>query len=318
MVLLAIERVGPTSYGGTTLLIDLSADIGLAGHHTRLSRRVPCGQVDGIRLGVRPMLQSIRRRFLDVEPTVEEPLDEMSRAILAERLQGLRAEVRRPDPSRPSPDRAEPADHGAPGDRPGVDGHATAQPAMAEFLAYALDCEIHGFVAVQDVQGARWSDLLNACSEIQIHDAVLIGLDDRQRRRAGDLTVLREELVAAWASPFRGAGELRTETRAERVTFRAGPYRLAGYLHAIPTAEDIIAFARRGEMMPLTDASIEIPGSAAAGTARTVAGGDTLIVNRALTRELRLWHPDLDLPLAWTRSSTRLPVTGPTRESLVA
>jgi hypothetical protein len=172
-----------------------------------------------------------------------------------------------------------------------------APDGFVPFTGYALDCEIHAFVPVADVELTRWSDLLNASTEIRLHDAVLIGLDDLVPRRVGELNVLREELVAAWASPFRGAPELRVRTRSECVTFRSGPYRIEGFLHALPTADTIVTFGRRAELVPLTEATIELPGPGPGQRAwRHVIRGDTLIVNRSLSRDLRTWRPDVDLP----------------------
>jgi hypothetical protein len=189
-----------------------------------------------------------------------------------------------------------------------------APPGFIAFTGYALDCEIQAFVAEAEAHGTRWSDMLNASTEIRLRDAVLIGLEDRVPRHVGDLSVLRDELVAAWASPFRGAPQLRVSTRAERVTFRAGPYRLQGFLHAPPTADVIVSFGRRGELVPLTDASIEVPGTPEAPELRAVASGSTLIVNRTLLRDLRLWRADVDLPVVARRFVERMPAKELTRE----
>jgi hypothetical protein len=182
-----------------------------------------------------------------------------------------------------------------------------APPGFVAFTGYALDCEIQAFVAEAEVDGTRWSDLLNASTEIRLRDTVLIGLEDRVPRVVGDLIVLRHELVAAWASPFRGSPELRVSTRAERVTFRAGPYRLQGFLHALPTADVIAAFGRRGELVPLTDASIEVPGTPEAPELRAVASGSTLIVNRTFLHDLRLWRSVVDLPVVARTFAERVP-----------
>ena len=224
------------------------------------------------------MLQSLRRRFRSGGPEGVATGD-VTPQVLAERLGSLRT---------PRP--------------------VTVPPPRAEFVGYALDCEIHALVSLDDVQTVRWSDLLSACTEIQLREALLVGLEDGEPREVGDLVVARNELVAAWASPFRGSAERRVRTRAERVTFASGPYRVVGFLHALPTADAFVTFEKRASMVPLSEATIEVPGPTGAPGARRVVRGGTLIVNRALIRDLRLWHNDVEFPAVTARFAERLPV----------
>lgn len=248
------------------------------------------------------MLQSLRRRFRSAGPDGVS-IGDVAPSVLAERLGALRAG---PRDGRARPTR---------GDEPqlGPGGQATA-----EFLGYALDCEIHALVAVDDVESVRWSDLLNAASEIELHEAVLTGLEDGIARDVGDLIVARDELVAVWASAFRGTGERRVRTRGECVTFTSGPYRVVGYLHAMPTADAFVTFDRRANMVPLTEARILVPRPAGATGARRIVSGGTLIVNRMLMRNLAPWRDGTEYPAVAARFGERMPIKDMTGGSLVA
>lgn len=251
------------------------------------------------------MIQSLRRRFHSAGPDGVTTGD-VAPSVLAERLGAMRAGPRR-EGARPAP--RELADVARPD--PGAQ-------AMAEFVGYALDCEIQALAAVDDLESVRWSDLLNAATEIELHETVLIGLEDGLAREVGDLTVTRDELVAVWASAFRGASERRVRTRGERVTFTSGPYRVVGYLHAMPTTDAFVTFERRANMVPLTEARILIPRPAGAPGARRIASGGTLIVNRALMRNLEPWHEATEYPAVVARFGERMPIKDMTGGSLVA
>lgn len=248
------------------------------------------------------MLQSLRRRFLSTEPDDATPGD-IAPTVLAERLGTLRDGARR--------DGVRPAPRDAAGPDPAAQG-------PAEFVGYALDCEIQALAAVDDIESVRWSDLLNSASEIELREAVLTGLSDGVAHNVGDLTIARDELVAVWASAFRGTGERRVRTRGERVTFTSGPYRIVGYLHAMPTTDAFATFERRDSMVPLTEARILIPQPAGAPGARCIVSGGTLIVNRALMGKLELWHEATEYPAVAARFAQRMPLKDMTGGSLVA
>jgi hypothetical protein len=202
-------------------------------------------------------------------------------------------------------------------DGPDIGRSAASDAAAGElitFTGYALDCEIHALVAAEDVSGARWSDFLNASTEIRLRDAILVGLEDGEARLVGELSVLRDELIAAWASPFRGTPERRVRTRTERVTFQAGPYWIDGFLHAVPSADPVAAFARRGELVPLTEARIEVPGPNGYAALTRVVRGDTLIVNRTKLGDLRPWRPAIDLPSVAVTFAEKVPLKELTAE----
>jgi hypothetical protein len=60
------------------------------------------------------------------------------------------------------------------------------------------------------------------------------------------------------------------------VAIKLGPYRVRGYLHALPGADPVQAIRRRKPMVPLTDAWIEF--SSATGPQRRRIGA--VVVNR--------------------------------------
>lgn len=251
------------------------------------------------------MLESIRRRFLSAGPD-DVTAGDVASPALAERLGSLRS-------GRAGSLRAGSLRDGAPSSGPG-----DAPPALAEFVGYALDCEIRAVASVDGVEQVRWSDLLSAASDIELHETVLIGLSDGVSRIVGDLTVARDELVAVWASTFRGADERRVRTRGERVTFASGPYRVVGYLHALPTVDALGTFDRRATMVPLTEARILVPRPTDAQRTPRVVSGGTLIVNRTLIRDLQLWHESAEYPAVVARFAERMPIKDMTGGSLVA
>mgnify|MGYP002336490286 CR=1 FL=1 len=104
----------------------------------------------------------------------------------------------------------------------------------------------------------------------------------------------------------------------ERVTFTSGPYRVVGYLHAMPTADAFVTFERRANMVPLTEARILIPRPDGAPGSRRIVSGGTLIVNRTLMRNLAPWHEGTEYPAVTARFGERMPIKDMTGGSLVA
>jgi hypothetical protein len=144
-----------------------------------------------------------------------------------------------------------------------------------EFVAYAEDCLLSGYVASDF---GRLTDLLDEHEELELVDVNVRDLNDSPGMQVAEIVVQRGDLLLIHASGPRGDRGRRRQTRRHPVALQTGPYHVRGYLHVLPGADPITSFRRRRTMVPLTDASIEF-GTGATRERRRVG---TVIVNRDL------------------------------------
>jgi hypothetical protein len=150
---------------------------------------------------------------------------------------------------------------------------------LIDFVAYARDSLLTGLLRLD---ADRLTDLLNASDELDLLNAVWVGLDGRTVE-AEDALVPRADLVAVKAGDPRGNPAYRHHTRQFAVTAGAVPYVMHGFIHGRPGADPMIHLGRRPPMIPLTDATIVY--ETADGWQREEAS--TLIVNRDVADWIR-------------------------------
>lgn len=170
---------------------------------------------------------------------------------------------------------------------------ATPPPApQLEFLAYAEDCVLAGWIRLTT---ERLTDLLNSHDEYELVDVRAEGFDTAEAMEVRSVIVPRSDLSLVQAVGPRGPRDRRLRTRQHPIAVQVGRYQVRGYLHALPGADPILSFQRRGAMVPLTNASIEFSHG---GTVQRRSAA-TVIVNRqrvdwvaqALDREVE--YPDM-------------------------
>lgn len=182
------------------------------------------------------------------------------------------------------PDVDESADHGA----------------DVEFIAYGEDCVLSGHLSLA---GERLSDVLNAQEEYLLADVFVTSLDGTEVVEVNEVVVPREELVLVQVAGPRGSRRRRHRTRMHRVALQVGPYRVRGYLHALPGLDPIATIKRGRPMVPLTEATIEF----FAGEDREERPVGSVVVNRdridwaAPATDDAIDLPDLPVALATGR-----------------
>ncbi len=144
------------------------------------------------------------------------------------------------------------------------------------FTAYAGDCLVRGFLDLAD--GVRLTDYLNESESIALSRATLRALDDGRFVEAGDVVLDRHEVFACEAQAAPGDTQMRIRTRTTEIQVELGPYVVLGLLHAPSAGDPLLAWSRRKQMVPLTDASVTFP---FAGNQRKVSS-QVLIINRSL------------------------------------
>ncbi len=183
----------------------------------------------------------------------------------------------------------------------------TPEIPMVLFLAYAEDCVLSGFVALDT---DRLSDLLNESEEILLVDIQADDLADGSRREIAELLVARDELLLISAAGPRGSLARRIRTRQHLVTLTIGPYSVRGYLHCPPGAAPIASFRRRKAMVPLTEATVEY----SLGGVQYSQAVESIIVNRHLVDDIEalvVEIPDLpDLPKPTVKGARVKDMTG--------
>jgi len=140
-----------------------------------------------------------------------------------------------------------------------------------EFTAFADDSIIDGSLTCET---ERLSDYLAADPEFEIHDVVLVALDDGRTLRVDQATVSKTDFAAITSNGPRGNKALRTRTRPFPVRTRLGPYDIAGYLHLPPSAHAFTGVVRRS-IVPLTSATIRYD----LGSQRVERSCDALLLN---------------------------------------
>jgi hypothetical protein len=156
-----------------------------------------------------------------------------------------------------------------------------------DFRGYLADCLLRGQL---ELAAPRLTDQLNETVLLRLHDVTLEGLADGGKLHVATYVLHRDDLLAAQASGPRGSTALRIATVRRRLQVQLGPYTVLGRLHSppgVPAADDL---ARRGPMVPLTDATIAY----LIGGILEVRDAATIIVNHDLASWLR--GPDGDDP----------------------
>jgi len=166
------------------------------------------------------------------------------------------------------------------GARPDVEPTPTAvasppPPRLVEFVAYAEDCLISGWV---ELSKDRLTDLLNAHDQFRLTNAYVESIADGTPYEVAVVDVARDEVVMVHATGPRGHEGRRQHTRQHPLALQLGAYHVRGYIHALPGSDPIANFRRRQPMVPLTDAWVEY-GSGEKRQRRRVG---TLVVNRDL------------------------------------
>ena len=162
---------------------------------------------------------------------------------------------------------------------------SVSEAPLVRFSAYASRHRIFGWVRLR---ADRLTDLLNAHDELLLTGVEIEDLEDGTRHGSEMVHVATRELVAVHATGPRGADAFRHRTRAHAVAIRAGPYLVAGHLHAEPGADPLESIRRRPSMVPLTDAWLEYWLD---GTPRRHGVG-TIVVNREAADSIQLVTDD--------------------------
>jgi hypothetical protein len=146
---------------------------------------------------------------------------------------------------RPGPEAADP-DNG-PG--PAVSSHP-----LVDFVAYAQDCVLSGRVRLS---ADRMTDLLNEHEEVRLVDVMVQRLEDAGAVEALEVMIRRDEILFVHAAGPRGEAARRRRTLIHPLEMQLGPYRVRGFLHALPGSPPLVALRHRLPMVPLTDAWVE-------------------------------------------------------------
>ena len=125
---------------------------------------------------------------------------------------------------------------------------------LVDFVAYAEDCVLSGRVRLS---AQRMTDLLNDHDEIQLVDVMVQRLRDAGSLEVPEVLVRRDEILFVHAAGPRGEAHRRRRVLMHPLAMQLGPYRVRGYLHALPGSPPLVALRSRQSMVPLTDAWIE-------------------------------------------------------------
>jgi len=143
-------------------------------------------------------------------------------------------------------------------------------------VAWAEDCRVQGEV---DLDEGRLSDLVNDRDVVVFYGASLTALEDGHELSLAEVEVDRRELSLIEVEGRRGDPERRLRTIREHVRLEAGPYTVTGYLHRSPNAQSLNALTHWSRFMPVTDADVELDGSAG-----SPAHHEVVLVNRDKVR----------------------------------
>lgn len=133
-------------------------------------------------------------------------------------------------------------------------GPARTLHPLVDFVAYAEDCVLSGRVRLS---ADRMTDLLNEHEEIRLVDVMVQRLEDAGAVEALEVMIRRDEILFVHAAGPRGEVARRRRTLLHPLEMQLGPYRIRGFLHALPGSQPLVALRRRQTMVPLTDAWVE-------------------------------------------------------------
>ncbi len=146
-------------------------------------------------------------------------------------------------------------------------------PEHVAFIAYGEDCIVTGHTILDS---DRLTDMLNLHDEYDLADVSVERFDDGEPLEVPEISVARDEIILVQATGPRGDATRRLRTMPQHLALQMGPYKVRGFIHALPGADPVLAIRRRKTMVPLTDARIEY----------TIRGEqretkvDTVIINR--------------------------------------
>ena len=126
-------------------------------------------------------------------------------------------------------------------------------------VAWAADCVVRGSI---DLDDGRLSDQVNDRELLTFFDVTLEALEDGHRLEVDELEVERRELHLIQVAGRRGDPTRRKRTIEDRVALEIGPFIVTGNIHRPPSAQPLAALSRWTRFVPVTDAVIEIPGTA--------------------------------------------------------
>jgi len=124
-----------------------------------------------------------------------------------------------------------------------------------DLVAYATDCIVRGSVELAE---GRVTDALAMSAGLVFHDAELQALDDGRFVAVDQLAVSMDELCAVEVDGPRGDRARRVRTVEQTLSAEIGPYRITADVHTMPTADLLTSIIRRGPILAMTDAVIEI------------------------------------------------------------
>jgi hypothetical protein len=173
---------------------------------------------------------------------------------------------------------------------PGLPGRTVGEwdDVRERLVAWAEDCRVQGEV---DLDEGRLSDLVNDRDVVVFFAASLTSLEDGHEVSLDEVEVERRELSLIEVEGRRGDPERRLRTIREHVRLEAGPYTVTGYLHRSPNAQELNALSHWSRFMPVTEADVELAGSAADPVHHEV-----VLVNRD---KVRTYEPLYEAGPAW-------------------
>ena len=148
-----------------------------------------------------------------------------------------------------------------------------------EFVAYALDCTLSGRL---ELAADRVTDLLNEHEDLELVDVRVEDLVGGEGHDIATLGITRDEILAVHATGPRGRADKRRRTRQHPIMTTLGPYRVRGYVHALPGVEPIASLRHREPMVPVTDAVIEY----SVGRQQIRRRVSTLLINRTFAHDI--------------------------------
>ncbi len=173
---------------------------------------------------------------------------------------------------------------------------------QVEFRGYGVDFIVVGSV---ELRGSRLSDMVNEVETIDLHGAVLEGLEDMARVDVAQYSIRRDELLAIAAPGPRGSHHRRLATTGHRVQAQLGPYNVLGRLHTRHGGSVRRRLGMGGPMLPLTDATIAY----VIGGILEVRDLPTVLINRELASWVRDEEAD-QLLLPWDEDALAPDDTG--------
>ena len=147
-------------------------------------------------------------------------------------------------------------------------------PDEVAFVAYGEDCILSGRTVLD---ADRLTDMLNAARRVRARrrhasSGSTTGRRSRSMRSSSRATSCSSSTPAVRAATPLGA----TGRMPQHVAIKMGPYKIRGFLHALPGADPVASIRRRKPMVPLTDARIEY----IVNGERREDAVDTVILNR--------------------------------------